>query len=150
MSKNETEKKSEIKSAQIKVENTPLPAPKPMPGSAKKSAPASEPKKTTPVQVKAEKEAPARTSPSNHIYIGKKPVMSYAMSSLIQLTASGEIVIKARGMSISRAVDVAEIVTKRLGNNAYAIKNVTIDTEKLGEGDDIRSVSTIELIVGKK
>ena len=149
MSKNETEKKSEIGSVQTKVEKTPSPAPKPMPGSAKKSAPVSEPKKITPVQVKAEKTAPARTS-SNHIYIGKKPVMSYAMSSLIQLTASGEIVIKARGMSISRAVDVAEIVTKRLGNNAYAIKNVTIDTEKLGEGDEIRSVSTIELIVGNK
>jgi DNA-binding protein len=149
MSKNETEKKSEIGSVQTKVEKTPSPAPKPMPGSAKKSAPVSEPKKITPVQVQAEKTAPVRAS-SNHIYIGKKPVMSYAMSSLIQLTASGEIVIKARGMSISRAVDVAEIVTKRLGNNAYAIKNVTIDTEKLGEGDEIRSVSTIELIVGNK
>jgi DNA-binding protein Alba len=53
-------------------------------------------------------------------------------------------------MAISRAVDVAEIVTKRLGNNVYAIKKVEIDTEKLGEGEDIRSVSTIELIVGKK
>jgi len=118
--------------------------------SEKKPAPASEPKKTVPAQVQAEKTAPVRNSPSNHIFIGKKPVMSYAMSSLIQLTASGEIVLKARGLAISRAVDVAEIVTKRLGNNAYAIKKVDIDTVKLGEGEDIRSVSTIELIVGKK
>ncbi len=97
-----------------------------------------------------EKAPPTRSSPPNHIYIGKKPVMSYAMSSLIQLTHSGEIVLKARGLSISRAVDVAEIVTKRLGNNAYAIKDVNIDTEKLGTGEDIRSVSTIEIVVGKK
>ena len=149
MSKNESEKKIEIKSAPTKVAKTLSPAPKPTSVTEKKPAPASEPKKTTPVQVQAEKTAPVRAS-SNHIYIGKKPVMSYAMSSLIQLTASGEIVLKARGMAISRAVDVAEIVTKRLGNNVYAIKKVEIDTEKLGEGEDIRSVSTIELIVGKK
>ena len=149
MSKNESEKKTEIKSASTKVAKTLSPAPKPTSVTEKKPAPASEPKKTTPVQVQAEKTAPVRAS-SNHIYIGKKPVMSYAMSSLIQLTASGEIVLKARGMAISRAVDVAEIVTKRLGNNVYAIKKVEIDTEKLGEGEDIRSVSTIELIVGKK
>ena len=150
MSKNETEKKAEIESVPTKVEKTPSPAPKPTSVSEKKPAPASEPKKTVPAQVQAEKTAPVRNSPSNHIFIGKKPVMSYAMSSLIQLTASGEIVLKARGLAISRAVDVAEIVTKRLGNNAYAIKKVDIDTEKLGEGEDIRSVSSIELIVGKK
>jgi len=87
---------------------------------------------------------------SNIVYIGKKPVMSYAMSSLIQLTHSGEITLKARGLLVSRAVDVAEIVTKRLGNNAFSVKNIEIDTEKLGEGDDIRSVSTIEIAIGKK
>jgi DNA-binding protein len=76
--------------------------------------------------------------------------MSYAMSSLIQLNHSGEIVLKARGLSISHAVDVAEIVTKRLGNGAYVVKSVITDTEKLGEGEDIRSVSTIEITVGKK
>jgi DNA-binding protein len=90
-------------------------------------------------------------SPSNHIYVGnKKPVMSYAMSALIQLAQSQEIVVKARGMAISNAVDVAEIVTKRLGNNAFGIKDIKIDTEILGEGDNIRNVSTIEIILGKK
>jgi DNA-binding protein Alba len=95
-------------------------------------------------------ERPSRTSPPNHIFVGKKPVMSYAMSAMVQLAQSGEIVLKARGMVISRAVDVAEIVTKRLGNNTFEIRNIRIDTEKLGEGDDIRNVSTIEIIVGKK
>lgn len=76
--------------------------------------------------------------------------MTYAMSAMIQLVQSGEIVIKARGMAISGAVDVAEIVSKRLGNNAYDVKSVKIDTERLGEGDDIRNVSTIEIVVGRK
>ena len=96
------------------------------------------------------RERPSRTSPPNHVFVGKKPVMSYAMSAMVQLAQSGEIVLKARGMVISRAVDVAEIVTKRLGNNTFEIKNIKIDTERLGEGDDIRNVSTIEITVAKK
>lgn len=95
-------------------------------------------------------ERPPRTSPPNHIFVGKKPVMSYAMSAMVQLAQSGEIVLKARGMVISRAVDVAEIVTKRLGNNTFEIRNIKIDTERLGEGEDIRNVSTIEISVAKK
>jgi archaea-specific DNA-binding protein len=95
-------------------------------------------------------ERPSRSSPPNHVFVGKKPVMSYAMSAMVQLAQSGEIVLKARGMVISRAVDVAEIVTKRLGNNTFEVKNIKIDTERLGEGDDIRNVSTIEITVAKK
>ncbi len=98
----------------------------------------------------AHQERPSRTSPPNHIFVGKKPVMSYAMSAMVQLAQSGEIVLKARGMVISRAVDVAEIVTKRLGNNTFEVKSIRIDTEKLGEGEDLRNVSTIEIVVGKR
>jgi len=90
-----------------------------------------------------------RTSPPNHIFVGKKPVMSYAMSALIQLTQAGEVVVKARGMAISRAVDVAEIVTKRLGNGQYQIKDIGINTEVVGEGAEQRNISSIEIVVGK-
>ena len=90
-----------------------------------------------------------RTAPSNHIFVGKKPVMSYAMSALIQLTQAGEVTVKARGMAIGRAVDVAEIVTKRLGNGQFAIKNIGINTEVVGEGAEMRNVSSIEIVVGK-
>ncbi|NHV96644.1 MAG: DNA-binding protein Alba [Thaumarchaeota archaeon] len=99
---------------------------------------------------KAAEKKPVRTSPPNHIFIGKKPVMSYAMSALIQLAQMGEVVLKARGMVISRAVDVAEIITKRLGNNAYEVKSIVIDTEQVGTGEDVRNVSTIEIKVGRK
>jgi DNA-binding protein Alba len=101
-------------------------------------------------QAQTIREKPSRTSPPNHIFVGKKPVMSYAMSAMVQLAQNGEIVLKARGMVISRAVDVAEIVTKRLGSNTFEVRSIRIDTEKLGEGDDIRNVSTIEIVVGKK
>jgi len=91
-----------------------------------------------------------RNYPSNHIFIGQKPVMSYAMSALINLSQSGEIVLKARGLAISRAVDVAEIVIKRLGNNALALKSIKTDTEKVGVGEEIRSVSSMEIVIVKK
>jgi DNA-binding protein len=90
-----------------------------------------------------------RSVPPNHIYIGKKPVMSYAMSALIQLTQMEDIIIKARGLAISRAVDVAQVVTKRLGNGAFSIKNIHIDTEVVGEGGETRNVSSIEIAIGK-
>jgi DNA-binding protein len=89
-------------------------------------------------------------APANHIFVGKKPVMSYAMSALIQLTQMGDIVVKARGLAISRAVDVAEIVTKRLGNGVYLIKDIRIDTEQVGEGADLRNISSIEIMIAKK
>jgi DNA-binding protein len=109
------------------------------------------PAQATPPAEKAPQEAKTeRRFPPNHIYVGKKPIMSYAMSALIQLTQSEKIIIKARGMAISRAVDVAEIVTKRLGNNAFAVKDIRIDTELVGSGEESRNVSTIEIVVGKK
>ena len=88
--------------------------------------------------------------PENHIYVGKKPVMSYAMSGLIQLGHSDEIVVKGRGMVISRAVDVAQIITERLSKGKYSTKSIAIDTEILGEGDEKRNVSTIEIVIGTK
>jgi len=152
MAKTEAERKQESKPAEGKTEKQTSRAASERKSAAEKKS-AQQAQTQTPTQTPtptAESVAPVRTAPSNHIYIGKKPVMSYAMSALIQLTRSGEIIIKARGLSISRAVDVAEIVTKRLGNGAYDIKDIKIDTEKLGTGDEIRSVSTIDIVVAKK
>ena len=91
-------------------------------------------------------ETTSNQNTTNNIFVGKKPVMSYAMSGLIQLGQTGEIVIKGRGMVISRAVDVAQIITERLGKGKYSTKSIAIDTVILGE--DKRPVSTIEIIIG--
>ena len=106
---------------------------------------AGSPSEETPAMAMSER------APQNHIYVGKKPVMSYAMSALIQLSQVGEVVIKARGLAISRAVDVAEIVTRRLGNGTFSVKNINISTEqvKSTETGEMRNVSSIEILVGK-
>ena len=97
----------------------------------------------------AQQAPPMRTAPMNHIFVGQKPVMNYAMSALIQLASAGEVTVKARGMAISRAVDVAEIVTKRLGNGQFKVKDIGINTEVVGEGPETRNISSIEIVVGK-
>jgi len=84
------------------------------------------------------------------IFIGKKPVMSYAMSAMIQLTQNGSVTVKARGMVISRAVDVAEITTKRLAKGEFETKSVKIGTELLQNESGQHNVSTIEILLGKK
>ena len=93
-------------------------------------------------------ETTSNQNTTNNIFVGKKPVMSYAMSGLIQLGQTGEIVIKGRGMVISRAVDVAQIITERLGKGKYSTKSIAIDTDFLGEEGNKRNVSTIEIIIG--
>lgn len=85
----------------------------------------------------------------NTIYIGKKPLMSYALAALLQFNAgSDEIIIKARGRSISTAVDVAEVIKRRLYADMVEIKDIAIDTEVLGE--EQRNVSTVEIVLVKK
>jgi len=93
--------------------------------------------------------APEKQSmPRDVILVGKKPVMSYAMAALMQLTETGEITIKARGRAISSAVDVAEVVSKRFLSGSAVVKTVNIGTEVIGEPP--RNVSTIEIKVSTK
>ena len=58
----------------------------------------------------------------NVIYVGKKPPMSYVLAVVTQFNSgSAEVVIKARGRSISTAVDTAEIVRNRFVTDAELI-----------------------------
>ena len=83
------------------------------------------------------------------IFIGKKPLMTYVTASIMQLAGGVDsIIIKARGMSISTAVSVAQIVTRQM--DVYRIGNVTIGSESLQSQDGrTRNVSTIEIQVTK-
>ncbi|MFQ6107543.1 MAG: DNA-binding protein Alba [Thermoplasmata archaeon] len=86
----------------------------------------------------------------NTVYIGRKPTMNYVLAVVTQFnTGSEEVIIKARGKSISRAVDVAEIVKNRFVQDAK-IKDIQISTEQLtGEEGRTANVSSIEIFIGK-
>ena len=82
------------------------------------------------------------------VFIGKKPLMAYVTSTLIQLANLPSVSIKARGMSIGRAVDVAQIIARKTENAGYTIGEIKIDSEALESQDGrTRNVSTIEIQV---
>ena len=82
------------------------------------------------------------------VFIGKKPLMAYVTSTLIQLANLPSVNIKARVMSIGRAVDVAQIIARKTENAGYAIGDITIGSESLESQDGrTRNVSTIEIQV---
>jgi len=89
----------------------------------------------------------------NNIFIGGKPFMNYITGVVIQFTTKNaeEVIVKARGKFISRAVDVSEVASKRFLDGTVGIKDIKIDSEefKNSEGKDIR-VSIIEITLAKK
>ncbi len=62
-----------------------------------------------------------------------------------------EVIIKARGKFISRAVDVSEVAAKRFLENTVEIKNISVNSEEF-ENKERRQVrvSTIEITLGRK
>jgi archaea-specific DNA-binding protein len=86
------------------------------------------------------------------IFIGNKPFMNYVTSVVMQFTTknAGEVTIKARGKFISRAVDIAEVASKRFLKDQISTKEIRINSEEFEnrEGRNVR-VSTIEIVLVK-
>lgn len=95
----------------------------------------------------------ARPQDDNNIFVGTKPFMNYVTGVVMQFTTKGaeEVVIKARGKFISRAVDIAEVSAKRFLEGAVGLKDIKIDSEEFTnrEGRKVR-VSTIEITLIRK
>ena len=78
--------------------------------------------------------------------------MNYVTGVVMQFTTQGaeEVIVKARGKFISKAVDIAEVAAKRFLEGQAKIDDVKVDSEefKNKEGKQVR-VSTIELYLKK-
>ena len=89
----------------------------------------------------------------NVIFVGSKPFMNYVTGVVMQFTTQGasEVIIKARGKFIAKAVDIEEVASKRFLENQIEITDVKLDSEefKNKEGKQVR-VSTIEIYLKKK
>lgn len=82
---------------------------------------------------------------NNIVYIGNKPIMNYVLAVVTQFNnGSKEVVIKARGRAISRAVDVVEVAKNRFINGSQ-IKTINIGTEQIENSN----VSVIEIVMTK-
>ena len=88
--------------------------------------------------------------PPNIIFIGKKPIMTYVNATLTLLSNEPVVTIKARGKSITTAVDVSQTIVKRLNAVGYKVSEVRIFSERLTSQDGKeRNVSTIEVDVSR-
>jgi DNA-binding protein len=76
--------------------------------------------------------------------------MAYATAVMMHFQSGAQVLtVKARGRAISTAVDVVEVVRRRFFAGKLAVKEISIGTQAIGEGSDIRNVSTIEIKLEK-
>jgi len=86
---------------------------------------------------------------NNVVYVGNKPVMNYVLAVVKEFNnGANEVVIKARGKAISRAVDAAEVSRNRFLTDTK-INGITIGTEKMVSENRASNVSIIEIVLGK-
>ena len=98
-------------------------------------------------------EGQVREGPDNQIFVGGRPFMNYVTAVVMQFTTKNaeEVIIKARGKFISRAVDIAEVSAKRFLDNQVEVKGIQINSEEFTnkEGRQVR-VSTIDIALRRK
>ena len=87
----------------------------------------------------------------NTVFVGKKPTMNYVLACLTQINSGTNMVtLKARGNAISRAVDVAQVLTKRFATD-ITVKSISINTEQVKSTitGEMNNVSSIEIKLEK-
>jgi len=124
----------------------------------KPEEPATETTETVEPQTEQKPEEPATQAPKEDsrgdrsvIFVGKKPLMTYVTATLTQLAGLQTVTIKARGRTITQAVDVSQMIVKRMNTVGFEISDVRIASDSLESQDGrMRNVSTIEIDVSKK
>ena len=120
--------------SRTKPEPTPEPTPEPEPSNTSENSTKSN-----------------TTEERNIIFIGTKPIMSYVSATLTQLSTRPSITIKARGKRITQAVDVSQMIVKRMDTVGYVISDVRISSDSLTSQDGKqRNVSNMEIDITKE
>lgn len=86
---------------------------------------------------------------AENVYIGSKPIMNYVTAIVTALQRATKVNVMARGRAISSAVDAVE-VCRRSFLKDLRIEDIDIGTEQMGEADDLRNVSTINIQLVRK
>ena len=109
--------------------------------------PAVEPQAEAEPQVEAEPQAKAEPHEThNTIFVGTKPIMSYVTATLTQLASLPVVTLIARGKRITQAIDVSQMIVKRMNEVGYEISDVRISSDSLVSKDGReRNVSKIEI-----
>jgi DNA-binding protein len=143
--------KEESVKPEEKVQQEPPQEPQPEPSIVQEEpvTPSEEPDEPQPSQEpETAEEEPVKIR--DVIFVGIKPIMTYVTATLTQLASSPTVTIKARGKRITQAVDVSQMIVKRMDSVGYKVTGVRISSDSLLSQDGkMRNVSTIEVDVTK-
>ena len=101
--------------------------------------------------IEPEKQEEPQVEPRSHethntIFIGTKPIMSYVTATLTRLASLSIVTVVARGKRITQAIDVSQMIVKRMNEVGYEISDVRISSDSLVSKDgQKRNVSKIEI-----
>jgi len=86
----------------------------------------------------------------NIIFIGAKAPMNYVIAVLTEFKSNNEVVIKARGRAIGKAVEVAELVRKKFMQEVEVIE-IKIDSENIIDDKTNKpmDIPAIEIYIAK-
>ena len=85
----------------------------------------------------------------NVIYVGSKPTMNYVLAVITQFhSGAKQVIVKARGRAISKAVDVVEIVRNKFMNDVKPVK-IEVMTEEIETEKGTRNISTMTITLEK-
>jgi DNA-binding protein len=107
-------------------------------------------KKEMPKTAKSKKEEIPKKQSDNVVLVGVKPAMNYVIACLTFFNSGEkEVVVKARGRAISRAVDTIELLRRAFVKD-LRLKKIEIGTEEIVRNEGKKSnVSTIEIAITK-
>jgi len=131
------------------AEPTPEPEAEPTPEPVTEPTPEPE-AEPTPETLSSETSVSQKSEDRDTIYVGTKPIMTYVSATLTQLSTRQTVTIKARGKRITQAVDVSQMIIKRMDSVGYVISDVRISSDSLTSQDGkLRNVSTMEIDLSK-
>ena len=107
-----------------------------------------EPQAEAEPQVETEPERPEQIH--DLIIMGTKPIMSYVSAILGKLASLPIVTIAGRGRRITQAIDVSQMIVKRMKDVGYEISDIRISSDLLKSKDGReRPVSKIEIDIKK-
>ncbi len=119
------------------VENTPEPEVENTPEPEVENTPEPEQKSTDHEQT---------TEKHDVIFIGTKSIMDYVSATLTQLASFPIVTIKARGKRITQAIEVSQMIVKRMDQVGFEIVDVRNSSSSLTSKDgQKRNVASIEI-----
>ena len=108
----------------------------------------SEPQAEVEPQAETEPERPEQIH--DLIIMGTKPIMSYVSAILGKLASLPIVTIAGRGRRITQAIDVSQMIVKRMKDVGYEISDIRISSDLLESKDGReRPVSKIEIDIKK-